>query len=479
MYKTWMSTPDIDISGRTTDKIFMSFNSSWRPYFEGASNTEIYINLSYDGGDPVQILNWVSDPNSEKHHGDNQNELVVLPLTPPQAARKVKFTFGMREAGNDWWWAIDNVKVYSPPSYTEPYQIIEGSFTWHEAKADAEARGGHLATITSQAEQNAITNILVKDYGRSRIWVGATDELVEGDWKWVTGEPFDFVLGDNPFDNAGGEPGEDYLQISSNGGAWNDWNGPEIVGYILETQSDTDGDGFPDKLEATNGYDPLDGNNFGPVEKIHAEYAYPEDNLNTEFTMNFTDNVGNAESKNVLAGHPSNYFRIMVYNDHGRFIDAIRKSGGGGGYCIDGKLESVAGGYWNGHENMQGDHTLKVKIHDNKFEIELDGQLFNTGTVSPDRLFDSQISPKKVVVEHLKHAYSHSEPKFITSGDLLWSFETGGEIWSSPSIDFDGTIYIGSSNNKVYAISPDGAKEWEFETGGEIHSAPSIGFDGT
>ena len=81
MYKTWMSTPAIDISGRTTDKIFISFNSSWRPYFEGASNTEIYINLSYDGGDPVQILNWVSDPNSEKYHGDNQNEFVVsLPI---------------------------------------------------------------------------------------------------------------------------------------------------------------------------------------------------------------------------------------------------------------------------------------------------------------------------------------------------------------------------------------------------------------
>ena len=36
------------------------------------------------------------------------------------------------------------------------YQIIEGSFTWHEAKADAEARGGHLAVITSQEENDTI-----------------------------------------------------------------------------------------------------------------------------------------------------------------------------------------------------------------------------------------------------------------------------------------------------------------------------------
>ena len=306
---------------------------------------EIYINLSYDGGDPVQILNWVSDPNSEKYHGDNQNEFVVLPLTPPQAARKVKFTFGMREAGNDWWWAIDNVKVYSPPSYTEPYQIIEGSFTWHEAKTDAEARGGHLATITSEAEQQKIV-VLTNDTNNQNkhFWLGATDEQSEENWEWITGESWNY----ENWDSGGGAQGRGENVLSHHGplnGKWNDVdaNHEFVDGYILETQSDTDGDGFSDKLEATNGYDPLDGNNFGPVEKIHAEYAYPEDNLNTEFTIHFTDNVGNAESKNVLDGHPSNYFRIMVYNDHGRFIDAIRKSGGGGGYVIDGKLETAYG----------------------------------------------------------------------------------------------------------------------------------------
>ena len=39
------------------------------------------------------------------------------------------------------------------------YQIVEGDFTWHEAKADAEARGGHLATITSQNENNIIKEL--------------------------------------------------------------------------------------------------------------------------------------------------------------------------------------------------------------------------------------------------------------------------------------------------------------------------------
>ena len=36
------------------------------------------------------------------------------------------------------------------------YQAISGSFTWEQAKEDAENRGGHLATITSEAEWTSL-----------------------------------------------------------------------------------------------------------------------------------------------------------------------------------------------------------------------------------------------------------------------------------------------------------------------------------
>ena len=32
------------------------------------------------------------------------------------------------------------------------FQVVYGTFTWHQAKSDAESRGGYLATITSQTE---------------------------------------------------------------------------------------------------------------------------------------------------------------------------------------------------------------------------------------------------------------------------------------------------------------------------------------
>ena len=63
---------------------------------------------------------------------------------------------------------------------------------------------------------------------------------------------------------------------------------------------------------------------------------------------------------------------------------------------------------------------------------------------------------------------------------FLWEFETGGSVWSSPAIGSDGTVYVGSYDNKLYAINgKSGVKLWEFETGWDVYSSPAIGSDGT
>ena len=51
---------------------------------------------------------------------------------------------------------------------------------------------------------------------------------------------------------------------------------------------------------------------------------------------------------------------------------------------------------------------------------------------------------------------------------------------SSPAIGSDGTVYVGSEDNKLYAINgKTGVKLWEFETGSWVLSSPAIGSDGT
>ena len=72
------------------------------------------------------------------------------------------------------------------------------------------------------------------------------------------------------------------------------------------------------------------------------------------------------------------------------------------------------------------------------------------------------------------------EPVQPSAGSKLWEFETGGTVSSSPAIGSDGTVYVGSWDNKLYAINgKSGVKLWEFETGFWVTSSPAIGSDGT
>ena len=44
------------------------------------------------------------------------------------------------------------------------------------------------------------------------------------------------------------------------------------------------------------------------------------------------------------------------------------------------------------------------------------------------------------------------EPPPIKPGTVLWEFETGSDVESSPAIGPDGTVYVGSMDKKLYAI---------------------------
>ena len=149
------------------------------------------------------------------------------------------------------------------------YELIEGSFTWHEARDDAIARGGHLATITSSDEWNIVDDIIIGD-----AWLGGTDENNEGDWVWITGEPWNeeltFWRDGSPNNNGNADflythetwPWDD--AISSG-----DINGNYGYNYVLEVENtytnslgtspknyDSDNDGVSDGDEVASGTDP-------------------------------------------------------------------------------------------------------------------------------------------------------------------------------------------------------------------------------
>jgi outer membrane protein assembly factor BamB len=42
--------------------------------------------------------------------------------------------------------------------------------------------------------------------------------------------------------------------------------------------------------------------------------------------------------------------------------------------------------------------------------------------------------------------------RFAPSGTKKWEFVTGAHVYSSPAIGSDGTIYVDSNDNKLYAL---------------------------
>ena len=94
---------------------------------------------------------------------------------------------------------------------------------------------------------------------------------------------------------------------------------------------------------------------------------------------------------------------------------------------------------------------------------------------------DQAKAPSKPAVQDSKTGQPKTEAK--KPGTVLWEFETGRGVWSSPAIGPDGGVYVGSGDKKLYAINgKNGVKLWEFETGKSlsgVSSSPAIGSDGT
>ena len=163
----------------------------------------------------------------------------------------------------------------SPPEH-EPefswnghrYEVISESLSWEQAKTRCESLGGHLATITSQAEQEFIAGLLVES---GTYWIGARSDE-SGFWHWVTDEPFE-----RQYQNyASGQPDGSgmYLMMDSSG-KWDDVQSgtrgfvceyddePEEVREAPLAQSFTEWLANPELREASDGAMP------SPIDTSH------------------------------------------------------------------------------------------------------------------------------------------------------------------------------------------------------------------
>ena len=136
-------------------------------------------------------------------------------------------------------------------------------YSWADARTHAAGWGRYrgLATVTSEAERTAVLSLFSST--SDLLWLGGTDEVAEGSWKWITGETWGFVPSGSTLSS--GTADLDYLRMQGSG-AWTSQASSEPNAYLLEagyrtsaSNPDTDGDGISDLDEYLLGLNPVDG----------------------------------------------------------------------------------------------------------------------------------------------------------------------------------------------------------------------------
>ena len=125
------------------------------------------------------------------------------------------------------------------PSGEHQYRIFYDALTWEEAKAACEAKGGHLATITSEEEQKKLN---LYNGGNHNLWIGGYKNA-EGQWCWVTGEPWEYENWGDGEPNNSSNVVADENRVAMWPEKWNDLANGNIYeqsGYICEWEATND-----------------------------------------------------------------------------------------------------------------------------------------------------------------------------------------------------------------------------------------------
>ena len=144
------------------------------------------------------------------------------------------------------------VPVIQQKQHSSRYEFIHADVSWTEANDDCIARGGHLATITSQAEMDQLVSMCELE-GVKYCWIGGYTSIRNGTafGHWITGEPFAFTSwypGEPSRNDEDGTP-EFYLMLwkVEDEWSWNDQRDDVLasglsyfennIGYVCEYES--------------------------------------------------------------------------------------------------------------------------------------------------------------------------------------------------------------------------------------------------
>ena len=140
-FNAFLSTPPIDVSGALAGSLTLQFDSTFRPEVVQRAA----VDVSYDGGAPINVLEWIVTDD------EKTNEAVSVSLANPGGAQSAVVTFSMTDAGNNWFWAIDNICVTADFAPSNPFAGLRQEW-WQNGNPGN--RAGVEGVFSSRAPDN-------------------------------------------------------------------------------------------------------------------------------------------------------------------------------------------------------------------------------------------------------------------------------------------------------------------------------------
>ena len=115
-FNSFLNTPKISLAGIPANTVLLKFDSSWRPECcddgDGSNNQTATVEVSFDGGPKIKVVDWSSNEADPNFKNDNSTNDTILAAVPnPVGAKSMELSFGLTNAANDWFWAVDNISL--------------------------------------------------------------------------------------------------------------------------------------------------------------------------------------------------------------------------------------------------------------------------------------------------------------------------------------------------------------------------------
>ncbi|MBD2280846.1 MAG: hypothetical protein HEQ13_14905 [Dolichospermum sp. DEX189] len=185
-------------------------------------------------------------------------------------------------------------------TYNGKFYLLSNAGSWTQAQAQAVSLGGNLVAVNDAAENQFLVNTFG---GTERLWIGLTDEVTEGTFKWANGEAVTYT------NWAPGEPNnsnnEDYAEFNVGGaGKWNDLpNSALLLRGIIEIANSNDtiiGSTGNDTINGGIGQDTADYSAIGQAITLLPTGTVTKGTAGTDQLVNVENIIGATGLTNII-----------------------------------------------------------------------------------------------------------------------------------------------------------------------------------